>query len=185
MKKNIQIIVIIAMSLLPIFVGWFFYYNPQYVPQGNTNIGTLFEQHVDQQALGIAHSRQWKLLVFINNSCQLQCIQRLSVMQKLQLALGKNAHRLTRDAVLINTVLPEKTAQLIAMNDASLRVYSLSAQAQQTLNARLASVYTAMQDLGVVLIDPHGNWVLWYDKTYTGNQILIDLRKLLKASQIG
>ena len=50
----------------------------------------------------------------------------------------------------------------------------------------LASAIGKTPDEGVViLIDPLGNLVLWYDLGFDPYQMVKDLKHLLKASQIG
>ncbi len=184
---------LIALFAVPPMAGWVFYLNPQWLPEGRTNHGTLIDpprpvadlklQTADGAPFDWAVLKdQWSLALVSEGGCDAACIEALIEVRQIRKATGANRQRIDRLLILLPTAagaldLPdltglEGTRLLIADND----------QRQQIIQR--FPIDLAEQTIPLFLIDPRGDLMMSHDTaSIPAKQILQDLEKLLKVSQ--
>ncbi len=100
-----------------------------------------------------------------DNSCE----EATRLLRQITIALGKEGHRVAR-------LLVQQTG-------------ALNAQLQQGYPALIQLTSSATEVFnkgqGIYLVDPLGNIMMYYSKNFVGKELLKDLKKLLKNSNIG
>ena len=118
---------------------------------------------------------RWALAVSDAGACPAACVQKLTMLRQVQLALGRNASRVARVYVVDDLTRPDAQAMqpfegmIIALTPTGMHLPSGAA------NDR-AHIY---------LVDPNGNVMMRWPAAAEAKRMLQDLTRLLKASQIG
>lgn len=121
--------------------------------------------------------RSWLLMVTADQ-CNRGCKELLYLARQVNIALGKNANRLNR-AALVGSV-PAKPGK--AWSDE----YRLTERLQQAPGSNAwPEALGSRSEPAILLIDPLGNIMMKYTSEHTGKQMLKDLKHLLKLSTIG
>lgn len=124
---------------------------------------------------------KWHMIYFVGSSCDAACNQALYNMRQINIAVGKNANRLQR--LLVHLEPPGEDFQaLIAKEYPQVR----------HANAVSKTIAAALQDVGpefraneIYIMDPLGNIMLRFTQEQSYKDLLHDLNKLFKVSQIG
>lgn len=189
-RSMLSLWILIAMFALPSAAAWFYYFNPQLLPEGRTNRGQLIEppQPVADLALetpdgGLLQLRSlqpnWALVTLARPPCDDRCRQTLVDFRQIRKALAENAERLVRLLILLPDG-PSDSRESWEADYAGTRV-ALASTALQAVLAR--SVGPAENPVnGVFIIDPRGSLMMRYGADATAKDILKDLEKLMKAS---
>lgn len=177
----------------PILVATVMFYTGWLNPSEHTNNGTLIQPVVPVTAFNLETASgqpleqrfgpdqvdpQWLMLV-VAEECGSQCEEMLYLARQVNIALGKNANRVSRAAVLgsVPTDLDSRWA----------REYSLMERlvpAQQAAPRWPPGVNPGAGPW-LLLVDPFGNAMMHYGSEHSGEDMLEDLKHLLKLSQIG
>jgi cytochrome oxidase Cu insertion factor (SCO1/SenC/PrrC family) len=185
--------ILVAVFALPPLVAWLFFLNPQWLPTGRSNYGTLIDpprsveslmlhtaegENLDWQAL----RDHWTLSVIAEGGCDAACIETLIKLRQIRLATGADSQRIERLLVL----LPDADGRLDLPNLKGLEGTRL-AISDSTQRERLLSLFPVHFDeqaIPLFVIDPRLNFMMTHDTSkIASKQILQDLQKLLKASQ--
>ena len=161
-------------------------------PTSFTNHGEILAHVVDIDELSLMNENRepmqrdeitdnWKLLVFANANCDDACNQTLYNMRQINIALGKHANRFSRMIIHFNTPNAE-FAQLIEQQYPHAR--HAYAKRAVVLKA-FAPVSSSIDQNEVYIMDPIGNIIMRYTAESPPKGMLKDMKKLLKASQIG
>jgi hypothetical protein len=171
---------VFAVTAIPLMIAMIMYFNLWAVPDGRTNFGELLlppEQLQDAQ-LQAANSLEWSqeqadkrwLIVYVAPSeCLAACAEATHLLRQIHVALGKEAHRVTR---LILNQQGQDEAQMALDYPALIQLKSLAPD-------------TFINGQGIYLVDPLGNIMMYYGVDFVGKELLKDLKKLLKNSNIG
>jgi len=116
---------------------------------------------------------QWVMVASEAATCDERCIEKLTTMRQVRLALGRRASRVARVFVAGAGALPPRPGEFEGMVVAS----SLAGAppAPGPMNDR-EHIY---------LVDPHGNVMMRWPARADRKRMLRDLDRLLRASQIG
>jgi len=124
---------------------------------------------------------KWHMIYFVGSSCDDACNQTLYNMRQINIAAGKNANRLQR--LLVHLETPGEEFQALITKEYP--------QARH-VNASSESIAAALQEVGpqfraneIYIMDPLGNIMLRFTQEQSYKDILHDLNKLFKVSQIG
>ncbi len=183
-----------VMALLPIVLAILFYFNPQWIKHYK-NYGALITppielQKTDLTALG-AFSEQhfdelderWLLIHVIPEhatDCDAVCRKSVFHSHQLWLMLNQNLMRLRRVMVFSDAETGSRIQSTI--NDP----YLLYAVGRQSFLTRLATLHSAPIAAGtVVLRDPLGNVMLWYNPDFDPYKVKKDLSRLFRTSRVG
>lgn len=179
-RNRFTLYAVFAITAVPLIIAMIMYFNLWGVPQGRTNFGELLlppeQLHQTQlvDAAGKAWSQEeadkrWLMVYVAGPECAQSCMEATYLLRQINIALGKEAHRVSR-------IMVSQQAQ----NDPKI---ALDYPALLQLRSRAPEFFVAGQ--GIYLVDPLGNIMMHYGVEFVGKELLKDLKKLLKTSNIG
>ena len=162
-------------------------------PPAYSNKGELLDPIIDVESFALSDDsnnvlgreaiteHKWHMMYFVGSSCDDACNQTLYNMRQINIAAGKYANRLQR--LLVHLEAPGEEFQALVAKEYP--------QARH-VNANAETIVTALQEVGpqfraneIYIMDPLGNIMLRYTREQSYKDILHDLKKLFKVSQIG
>lgn len=183
MSPRLKLVLIMAVFALPIAASLIAY--NFFPPEGTSNYGELIAPaEVTSQSLHsssggsfrFAELRgKWLLVSSDSGACPAQCREKLATMRQVRLALGRNAERVERVFVIDDVKAPERAAlepfpgTVVALTPTGMPLPPGAA------NDR-AHIY---------LVDPRGLVMMRWPAAADRARMLKDLKRLLRASQIG
>lgn len=186
------LLLLLALFFGPLLAAAFLYFGTDVRPAGQTHHGTLLEpvQPVPGQATWTApdnappvtlRGELWTLMQFVPADCQETCREHLQRSRQVWLALDRRRVRVQRVALAPDAESAESLMAVAADRDPDLHVRIAAP------DSRLAEFFRATADAPgtLYLIDPIGNWVLWYAPETDLRDIHTDIKKLLRISRIG
>lgn len=193
-KSNMwQLWMLVLLFALPAIAAWFFYFNPQWLPQGRTNHGELIDppRAVGSLALQTAESGvfdwgplkdQWTMTVVAQGRCDEKCIEQLIQVRQIRRAMAANRQRIERLLILI----PDASGnlELPSLQGLEGTHLALAASTDGPEILELFAAKAATLDNSLFLIDPMVELMMVHDMSnIKSKQVLHDLEVLLKASQ--
>ncbi|UZE96108.1 hypothetical protein [Alkalimarinus alittae] len=137
-----------------------------------------------------ATESKWVLLVTGNQDCSEACQKALYTVRQVNIALGKESERVTR--VLASSDDINSLSKVIAPQYPMLALASVNTETLQRFSAgRVANANTdkmngeTIDNWSIWVVDPLGNVILRYEADRHGKEILKDMKRLLKLSNIG
>ena len=115
-KSNMwQLWMLILLFALPAVAAWIFYFNPQWLPQGRTNHGTLIDPPRPVASLTLQTPEggrfdwgpfkdQWTMTVVAEGRCDEHCIEQLIKVRQIRRAMAANRQRIERLLILLPDV---------------------------------------------------------------------------------
>jgi len=162
-------------------------------PPAYSNKGELLDPIIDVESFALSDDsntalgrdaiteHKWHMIYFVGSSCDDACNQTLYNMRQINIAAGKNANRLQR--LLVHLEAPAEEFQaLIAKEYPQARHVNANAE---TIAAALQEVGPQFRANEIYIMDPLGNIMLRFTQEQSYKDILHDLKKLFKVSQIG
>jgi len=127
---------------------------------------------------------KWRIISFLGKNCDQQCEKRLYDTRQIHTSLGKNQHRLMRMFVHLEPA-NETLSKLIAETHPG--VAQVNGDANVIINALGNNIRkgAAITNNETYIMDPMGNVMMRFTQEQPDKDFLYDLKKLLKASQIG
>lgn len=123
---------------------------------------------------------KWRLISFLGKDCDEACQKRIYDTRQIHTSLGKNQHRLLR--MFIHLEPPgDALKQLIEKTHPD--VIHVNGNAQEI--TKVIGGNATITNNEVYIMDPMGNVMMRFTQEQENKEFLYDLRKLLKASQIG
>ena len=186
-------LLLFAIGFGPMVFATIMFYTGWLNPSGHSNNGTLIDPVVPVQALNLETRAgkpladrfgpdqaepQWLLLVAAGD-CNAACEELLYLARQVNIALGKNASRVARAAVLGSV-----PADLDARWQTDYRLMERLVPASGQTPAWPEGINPESEPR-ILLVDPFGNLMMHYGTGHTGKELLKDLKHLLKISQIG
>jgi cytochrome oxidase Cu insertion factor (SCO1/SenC/PrrC family) len=167
-------------------------------PDGRTNRGQLVNPARPVQALALHDAAgrnleaapirdKWTLLLVGPSDCDAACARLLYDTRQVRTALGKNTPRVRRLYVATDRMALESLQALQAREHPDLvlavaegaELYALERQFSIDGRSPLRNAHD------IYLLDPHGNWLMYYTPEHPAKDLLKDLKKLLRLSNIG
>lgn len=205
-RKNRFLLLVLAASFIVPFLVGDLAYRMGWYPGAQTNKGRLIDPPVPFASLSVRDSggqvlgagfagKHWWLLHVMSGDCAAACRNRLFQMRQVRRALGKEGERL-RQAVILTAEPAPATRELLAREfpDFVLLVGE-NTPIDAAFRAGTTGNAVAMPASGageLYIMDPMGWIMLAYPpeadekrSVEKAEDILSDLRKLLKASRIG
>ncbi|CAM3302893.1 hypothetical protein BZK31_02180 [Pseudomonas floridensis] len=177
-KGRLQLLLVVAIALAPMILATCMYIFGFWVPESRSYHGVLIGTGQSRADLGVsAVERRWQLLVSAPDRCEAACRQLVYLARQVQIGLGRDAPRASHALAGAQPLDPQYAATLDREYPHLLR-YPLEL-------SRYGTIAPDRQNAYLWIIDPHGNLVLRYDAGVNGNDLLKDLRRLLKLSNIG
>ena len=162
-------------------------------PPAYSNKGELLDPIIDVESFALSDDsnnilgrdaiteHKWHMMYFVGSSCDDACNQTLYNMRQINIAAGKYANRLQR--LLVHLEAPAEEFQALVAKEYP--------QARH-VNANAETIAVALQEVGpqfrpneIYIMDPLGNIMLRFTQEQSYKDILHDLKKLFKVSQIG
>ena len=169
---------LLSIFLLPIGLGTlFFYLNPSYFSQNTVNYGELITPVIvteksDIELLGDATLDGIWTFAYVTESCDALCDKAVEDVKTIRTLINMDMRRIQR-------VLIAKDGSRPTQEDKSLIHARIK---NEELSTKLAS----FPKNSIFLIDPIGNFMLYYNPTDINVKfVLKDLKRLLKYSRIG
>jgi len=197
-KKNRKsMLLVFALFAVPVLIAWFLL-GPgrNWLPSGATNNGTLVAPArplpTEGRLAGLNGTpltqgyltEKWTLVHFVTKNCDQTCKELLHRTKQVRLAMGEDIRRIQR--LLIFTEQGLDVTDSVMADDPNLAIALVTyASNPELLNKFVIGGVQPETGNRVYLVDPLGNLMMYYESTDRPNGILIDLRKLLKWSQIG
>jgi hypothetical protein len=147
------------------------------VPVADLHLETLSGKPLAERFSRGQTDPQW-LLVVAAGECDNRCEELLYLARQANVALGKNANRVSRAAVL-GSVNDDLDARLAT----DYRLMERLVPARGATPAWPAAV-NPEQEPRIVLVDPFGNVMMHYGPEHSGKDMLKDLKHLLKLSKV-
>ena len=186
-------LLLFAVGFGPMILATVMYFTGWLNPTGHTNEGNLVQPLVPVQGLHLQDADgqpfadrfaagvddpQWQMLVAAE-TCAAECEELLYLARQVNVALGKNAPRVSRAAWLGSVPAP--------LEERLQQEYPAIEQLQVAPGERAGwpADFSPGRQPGLFLVDPFGNVMMHYGPDHTGKQILTDLKHLLKLSQVG
>ena len=169
---------ILSIFLLPIVLGTlFFYLNPSYFSQNTVNYGELITPVIvteksDLEIKGDASLQGVWTLAYVTKSCDALCDQAVADVKTIRTLINMDMRRIQR-------MLISEDGSVPSSEDKNLILASIT-------NDKLSNQLASFPENSIFLIDPIGNFMLYYDpKEINIKFVLKDLKRLLKYSRIG
>lgn len=192
-KSRRTVFLLFAFGFGPMILATIMFYTGWLNPAGHTNQGTLIkptvpvadlhletlsgEPFAERFSAGQADP-QWQLVVAAG-ACGSQCEELLYLARQANIALGKNANRVSRAAVLGSI-----TGDLAARWPTEYRLMERLVPAPGSTPAWPAGI-NPEKEPRIMLVDPFGNVMMHYGPENSGKDMLEDLKHLLKLSLVG
>jgi len=186
---------IFAMGALPFFAALYLVKHPGLWGKPG-NYGTLitpavpvsYEVFRDPQTVQAVHSLQeirgrWVIIHLLADEDGKQCRQVLESTRLLHPLFSKDIPRVRRLAVWSEATPPSREFLSSLARERDLYL----AEVDQEFLSRLSEdiLHTPLSCGQVVLMDPLGNLMMWYDAGFDPYGLYHDLKRLLRGSQIG
>jgi cytochrome oxidase Cu insertion factor (SCO1/SenC/PrrC family) len=181
----------VAIFALPVVAAWFFFFNPELLPDARANRGELIQpvrpwptdlplMHVDGGRFDAATLLDhWTLLTVSPSRCDEVCRARLIELRQIRLALGESSLVVERMAVWVGERghgAGDASAELAGVREAVVPTAGVPA---------LVSLLGPHQDIWnrIYIVDPFGNLMMRYAADAPPKDVLKDMERLLKASK--
>ncbi len=127
---------------------------------------------------------KWRLISFVGSDCNQQCEKRLYDTRQIHTSLAKNQNRLLRMFVHLQPA-SEALSNLIAKeHEDVIQVYG-DVDVIKDMFGRNIREDAGINNNETYIMDPRGNVMMRFTQDQPNKEFLHDLKKLLKASQIG
>lgn len=192
-RRHIPILLFLTAGL-PVILAAFMYFTGSMVPEARNNKGTLIlptllvemlDLKLQQAGEGDVEGK-WELIVFGQNDCASnECQEVLHNTRQVNVALGREAGRVVRRYVNIDGAVDATTLASLQANYPRLHVSHTSYLALEVFLDKEVDASQATKGSYVFIADPLGNVMMYYTLENSGGDMLYDLKKLLKVSNIG
>lgn len=125
----------------------------------------------------------WHMMFFMQNDCKGLCEETIYTMRQIKTSFHKDSERMTNVLIHFDKKFSDSFKARIKTHYANFDRYfadrelfnkALGFQGNELMSKRM-----------IFIVDPIGNVILKYNKDKTAKDIISDLKRLLKASQIG
>lgn len=187
---RLQGISVIASVVLPIAAAYLVFYTGVGMPGGTINEGDLLQPPVDVAEMTFfeadagpmqlaTEEPKWRYLIVPDGECDEACEQLLYTSRQVHIRLAEKANRVER--LLVTTApLAADQREALAEQHPRLRFVVLPQEAMQQLRRDTGVLNRNQPEL--LLVDQEGFAMMDYDTHHSGNQLLKDIKRLLKYS---
>ena len=189
-KKNPYAVHFVFLSFIaPVALAYFMFY---FVDVSSfTNKGEIFKPLIQIETLSLKDETgalipqdeltyKWRIYSFVGSNCDESCTKRLKDVRQIHKRLGKNSHRLFQVIVHLDKA-DDSLKQLLKTEYPNVLImYGDETEISQAIgnNAQL-------RENEIYFMDPMGRIMMRFTQGQPIEDVRFDLRKLLKASQIG
>ena len=189
-RNQRQGLLMLAMVVLPMLIAYTMFKTGWGIPTGTVNKGLLLappqsvsslsltENNDALQRLYPAEKKQWRIMVPVTANCEAACQQNLYVTRQVHIRLAEKAARVERILLAIDKIPEEQKQQLLSEHPNILWLDSSRAALADWLTDTDFPVEQGSDHY--FLIDQEGFAMMSYNTQHTGQDLLDDIKKLLK-----
>lgn len=127
---------------------------------------------------------KWRLISFVGRDCDQVCESRLYDTRQIHTSLGKDQHRLIRMFVHLEPAGESLVKLIDTTHENVIHVNGDVNTIKETLGINIRDD-ASITNNEIYIMDPMGNVMMRFTQDQPNKELLFDLKKLLKASQIG
>ena len=193
-RRRLQLVGLAALFMGPLALSALLYFGSGLRPSGHVQHGELLDPARPLPAVALAAAaggvtgadflrHRWSLLTVARGDCEVHCLAALATTRVARIALDQDAPRVQR-VLLADAPCCEATWRAGA--ESGLVTAWLDSPAGRELLAALATPGAPRTEPGrIYLVAPLGNFVMSYPPGTDPKDLLKDLGRLLRLSQIG
>ena len=181
---------VIASVVLPIAAAYLVFFTGVGMPEGTINEGDLLTPPVDVAQLTFfeadsgpmqlaTEDPKWRYLIVPAGECDKACEELLYTSRQVHIRLAEKANRVER-LLVTKAPLAAEQRQSLAEQHPRLRFVVLPGEAMTQLQQDIDVLNRNQPEL--LLVDQEGFAMMDYDNHHSGNQLLKDIKRLLKYS---
>jgi len=190
-RKPFFLIAIIAIAVT--VIPYIMFYTGIGIPSGTTNKGILFEdpQLVDNYPLTDGKGQPWlisqqepkfRLVFLVRDNCDETCKNLLYVTRQVRTRLSKDMDQLERLYINVGAPLDGEFSDYLATEHPDLKILSGDREQWHALIANQPNITDQLDGHEYFLVHRYGAMVMAYTEEHTGNELLKDLKFLIKSS---
>lgn len=181
---RLKLLGLFAIAGVPLVLAMVMYFGQILVPVERTNHGELILPALDAGPLvglddSLSTSAPWTLLTWGEGACDAQCRESLYIIRQVNLALGRDASRV-RHMLVVPKGAGGQTESLALEDYPQLQVRYVERSVLEAVFGERGH-----ENYAIYVVDPLGNLMLRYQPGQRGNDVLEDMKKLLRISKIG
>ena len=184
-------LVIILIIVVPMIIAYIMFHTGMGLTGSTTNKGVLLEPPQKIQTLPLfenenlfnviyaknEHGKKWRLLVPVSAVCNKACENNLYLTRQVHIRLAEKGYRVERVVAQLD-LLPEPLINTLSQDHPNTLKIKTS---RENLSQWLARTNAPKQPENYIyLIDQEGFAMMFYDETHSGQDLLDDIKKLLK-----
>jgi hypothetical protein len=188
-QARLKLLLLAALFFAPVVAAFVLYfYLPQFIPAGRVNYGTLISPSRAVPALALAEADgaaapsallgKWSVVYLARASCGEACVARQVLVRQVRLALAEKRARVQRVYLAPDLAAAASAKAQLAAGHPDLRVLAADP-------AAVDAFFQPADPDALYLVDPLGNWLMVYTGVIEHKGLHRDLKKLLRASQVG
>jgi cytochrome oxidase Cu insertion factor (SCO1/SenC/PrrC family) len=127
---------------------------------------------------------KWRIISILGKDCDEQCQSRIYDTRQIHTSLGKNRHRLYRMFIHLEPASDTLNALIVKEHPNAIRVKGDADVIIDALGKNIRDGIGIRNNESYIM-DPMGNVMMRFTQEQPNKDFLRDLKKLLKASQIG
>ncbi|MBM3360035.1 MAG: hypothetical protein FJY41_01190 [Betaproteobacteria bacterium] len=187
-KSRLKLIGIILLFFMPVIYAWYLVFFTDFkMDSKGVEHGLLIRPIIQignsklvEPVSGKIYelTGKWTLVSFIENKCDNSCEYQLYELRQIWLALGKDADKIQRLAIV-------KSRDLMSLQQIKLSQGQLVLKDDSDLS-RLSNLFRSQADFqneSIYLIDPYGNLMMQYKKGTNPSGIIKDIERLIRISK--
>ena len=182
-------LIILGIIILPTLAAYIMFKTGWGIPTDTSNKGTLLEpaRAIDELILNNENDvlarlvednkKRWRILVPVTEACSEICQNDLYISRQVHIRLAEKAYRVERVLLLLETLSTDALNNLEIEHPETILVETNVA----ALNARLdISNLASSGENYFYLVDQEGFAMMYYDIEHKGQDLLDDVKKVLK-----
>jgi len=193
-RSNTTVWLILLSFAAPVALAYFIYF---FIDVSSfTNRGEILNPIVNIGAFSLKDAQgkkiplekltyKWRLISFLDKNCNKACTKRLYDSRQVHASLGKNRHRVDRMFIHFEPASDDLQKLIDEKHPGVIHVYGNDKIISNLLEGSVIDKDSHIRDNVIYIMDPMGNVMMRFTQDQPDKDFLYDLRKLLKASQIG
>lgn len=177
-----KLLLMFAIPFAVLFGAYLMFYTGVGIPTGTTNKGELITPAIQTDELVYSilrdeagpHEAKWQMLIPVSLPCTQQCLDTLYITRQVHLRLAKKDDMIARRVVLTE----QPSAAFMALLEDQHRFATVSTVDQAAWDEINQSIGAQQGDY--FLVDPRGWLMMGYREAHTGEDLLTDLKRLLR-----
>jgi hypothetical protein len=190
-KMSWQLVAILLVTLVPMVAAYVAYFTGIGVPESRVNEGVLLTPapnladllpRVEGEKPGFERNLLWRLIIPVPAVCDQACQRSLYITRQVHIRLADKSDRVERYAVNLGGAEGAAFLESIAAEHPGLKHFSVS---EEDWRAWLGEANVPASEHYYLLVDQVGFAMMFYSVQHDGNQLLKDMKRVLRYSPGG